>query len=195
MTVLLATGFETGDTSEIISAGAGSSVQTGTVHRGTYALKQAGPSSELAGGVMGTLFCFRAYFLKTDSASATPLMFSLTDAASGNVGIYHDISDHKLYVQGGGTFVCALTGTIRPVTNGVWHLLECAIDGASGGIVKVWIDGVPEIDITHTGSLTWVHFYCFGLASPNEWFFDDLLAVDALLQLGATEYPAPQSLL
>ena len=75
------------------------------------------------------------------------------------------------------------SGTIV-IANDTWTRIDVAYDTAAGGIGKVWVENVLDIDITHTGLVNNVASVNVGGLStnPNWYFFDDMLFWDSATQ-------------
>lgn len=175
MTVTYVNGFETGDASEINALGAGATVQTSTVHAGGYALKQAATFSQLLSGgstTPGTGFYFRFPALP---GADTLFLFAHVGGPTGDVSILTLQTDGKVVLAGGGTSTTALNIN-------TWYLIQFAMDGAAGGVRKLWIDGGLEVNTTSAGTSALSNFSVKGPASPNEFFFDDFIVIDSATQ-------------
>ena len=200
MAVAYIAGFETGDASEVSSLGTGASIQSVTVRTGGYALKQAATNTNLKNGMMSTtqsIIRVYAYFPATPAAS-TGVIQEVSVAPLGRIILIYT-STGKLRVQdnSAGMGLTTTTGATT-VSAAVWHLIEMAIDLAAGGVVKVWLDGVLEINVTHTTDVSASvtdRYILIGAAATNEFFFDDI-RVDSgsLAQIGHGRCIARQGL-
>lgn len=166
-------GAESGDTSELSTTGAGSSAQTSTVKTGAYAFKVAGTACVLKSGLSVTQSVIRAYIQPTSAAADVFIEGTPTNRAILTVTAALKLQLH----DGGSTLGLASTTGTTVLTAGVWYLIEMALDLAAGGVVKAWINGNLELNLTHTNDVSATpteRYKITGAANPNEYFFDDI---------------------
>lgn len=185
-TVFYFSGYETGDASEINSIGAGASVQSGTVRTGTYALKQAATSSRVVAAMGSTQASVRFYINPTGTGTAVNIFRENTTI---RLNLARGTTDLLTISDNGVTLGLTATPGTNAVTAGVWTLIEVAWDLAAGGVVKVWVNGTLDIDVTHTNDVsatTTQNINVIGRANPNEYFFDDIRAdIGGVARIGA----------
>ena len=176
--VFFFSGLETGDGGEFLSLGTGASVQTGTVRTGGYALKNADTqASQLFNTLAATQTVLRFYLqvpaipgsatlvAYENGGTAARLFINLNTTATLQVGDF-----------GSSLGLVTINGT-AVLSTGVWYRIELAYDLAAGGVVKVWVDGVLDINTTHSSNVsatTTKEYDLSGGTSPNEYFFDDI---------------------
>jgi hypothetical protein len=189
--VVYFTGFETGDASEVVSLGASSSVQGGTVLSGAYSLKQASASTSLFAGLTGaTQIGIRQRFQIHTAAVLYLAQFFNPGTATvfGNVGTQADgilAWNPSSTPDFCGQSISNSVGT-TPVSLDTPHLLYLVVDLAAGGALQVWLDGSLEIDTTHPTVCTQsaISYLVSGRAAPDELYYDDVL-----IQTGDTTQP------
>lgn len=185
MAVTYFTGFETGDGLEITTLGSGASVQSSTVLTGGYSLKQGSTASTPVTGLGTTTGClrFRVSIPSLPGTDVEILSFGNTSGAIMRLRVKGSGSVLEVYQGSQATGITTTDGTTVLAAN-TPYCIAAAMDVAAGGIIRVWLNGNLEIDITHSATGTTLdRFSFFGQASPNESFFDDVLFDNTLSQL------------
>lgn len=179
MTIAYICGFETGDASEMNTLAAGSSIQGTTVRTGAYALKAAAALSKLqANSILAATQSVIRFYLNVPALPgvATTLLVEAT-GASNRMGLRFNASNKLEVFDGGATLGLTTTAGTASFNTGQWYRIELALDLAASGVVKIWVDGVLDINTTHTNdvsaSLTG-SYQVRGAANPNEYFWDDI---------------------
>lgn len=93
------------------------------------------------------------------------------------MGLRFNASNKLEVFDGGATLGLTTTAGTASFNTGQWYRIELALDLAASGVVKIWVDGVLDINATHTNdvsaSLTG-NYQVRGAANPNEYFWDDI---------------------
>lgn len=173
MTIVYA-GFT--DVNQIKFLGSGCTIQTTHPGKNGFSLKQGGVAdSTLINGLSFTQGSLRVRVFIP--ATVTNQTFLIENASSrlecrinnGFVGV--------IDASPGATLGLTPTNGTIPITAGTYFRLELVYDLAAGGVVKTWINGVPDINITHTSDVSATptdSWRTFAPASPNEWYFADV---------------------
>ena len=173
------TGFETGDASEVSAVGAGNSVQSSTVRTGGYALKAAGASAgcSLTTTLSATQLVYRGYIQLSGVPAQTRDCFRELVGSTPRLRL-ELLTTRKLTALDGGTGTLGLTGVngTTVLNTGQWYRIEVVLDLAAGGVVQVYIDGVIEINTTHTSDVTAAPTTTVNVYgdSTNGVFYDDI---------------------
>lgn len=155
-------GFEMGSTGEVFSTttnGGSVTVQTTTVHSGTYALKLVGTDtgvgvnlatfkSRAAGGTFRSLFrSVRFYFL--DPAAGAPVINSTVWRLVDGSSVTQDVLSYT--VLGKFTLGVGVVSTVSSsvISDANWHLIQVEIVGVASR--KLYVDGVLWITDTTAG--------------------------------------------
>ena len=177
-------GFETGDAGEMESIGSGSSIQTGTVRSGAYAIKQAGAKSFITTLATATQQSYRAYFrFPTALPTATSILFLTGQNGGRRIWNLSLASSGKIILNSTTTSgLTTVTGT-TVLSADTWYNIGVAYAASAGGAVNVSIDDVSEMATTHSNAATGApnKLGLQGATTPNEYFFDDIrLDIDTL---------------
>lgn len=173
-------GFETGDFSEVSSGTAGAAVQISVVRTGAYAF-QAGTAATLlqAASTLAATQSVIRFYLQVPSLPGAATVFMIERTGGTVRARVRFNASNNLEVIDGGAGPLGLATTAGTATFNVnqWYRIEFAIDLAAGGVVKVWVDGVLDINTTHTTDATASPTGNYSIqspASPNQYFFDDI---------------------
>lgn len=201
------TGFETGSVTEIGDQTAGSgipgvahNVQTSTVISGAYSFKiNAGNANlsyffYLSGSQATGRFKFRQSALQAGGT-----IRALFRYASGTLGsptrqctlVITTATNKLAFIDSNsilGTITGSLDGNIVIAANTTYQI-EMAVDLAAGGVIKVWVDGVLDIDCTHATNASGTAFTQMALGSATvgtgDNYYDDIrLDVGGVAQIG-----------
>lgn len=149
-------GFETGSTSEINAVGSGGSIQSTTVRSGAYALSSnVNSSNVLTAALSATQWVCRVYCnFSNPTQQTTWFKAAQTNGATATLNIAITAAA-KLQVIDANAIMgfSTVTGT-RALVAGTWYRIEAVVDQAAGGVIKVYIDGVLEINTTHSADTT-----------------------------------------
>lgn len=199
MTIAKIIGFELGDGGELAGGlGTGSSVVTTPVRTGNYALKATNTANIVATALSATKIALRAYINFTAIPGATTDV--IVERIAGPTNRLHlemRTTGVLALREGPGTTLGLVTAVgTKVLSTGKYYQIEIALDCAAGGVVKLWIDGVIEINTTHptdaTASPTF-DVILLGPATPNESFYDDVrLDTATVTQIGAGQGIARQ---
>lgn len=177
MTIGYICGFETGDGSEILTLGAGVTVQSTTVRTGNYALKAVAASSTFTQSLSATQSVIRYYIQFSGSVLFAVLGRERSSTPANRLQLLTTAGPHFQVNDAAATLgLVAATGTLIPVI-GQWYRVEVVLDLAAGGIVQVWVNGVLDINTTHTSNVSatpTIGYTCVGNAASNEVYFDDI---------------------
>lgn len=173
------TGFETGDSSELNTLGASSSVQNSIVRTGGYALKQAAAASITKVGLAATTGVIRFYLYAPALPAAAANIVGVGKSGGTNLYTLQINTNGTLRVNDGNALMgfTGTNGTFVLPTDTAWTLVEMACDLAASGIIKVWVNGVLDINITHTSDVTATpidNYRFLGSANPKEVYVDDV---------------------
>lgn len=194
-------GFETGDASEITVLGAGSAVQTSVVRTGAYAL-QVGSSfctiNALA-FLAATQSVIRVYYQSPALPGAALNIITERPTAGGTrLFLALNASNGIQVADNGATLGLVTTAGTATFSPNQWYRIEMAFDLAAGGAIKVWVDGVLDINTTHSSDVsaaTTGTYSLFGRASPNQPFYDDIrIDTGGIAPIGAGQIIARQGL-
>jgi hypothetical protein len=171
-------GFETGDGSELNTlGGSGTSIQSATVATGGYAIKVGNAASTTIVGLAATMAVWRCRFQTPAIPGVNTAMFRPQNTSASNYMQVRITTTGTLEVVDGATSIGLSTtaGTAVLAIN-TWYLIELAIDLTASGVVKVWVNGVLDINTTHSSNpgTTIDRFAFVGVANPNQFFFDDI---------------------
>jgi hypothetical protein len=173
----------------------GITVQSTIVHSGNYASKNTSTLAHLVSSGFGTgnsaiststISCrFYAYFAGTPTVSANTTQ-DYTTVAGVVVGmrtLLVDSGGSNFRMQISGTFggFSTTTGT-TPIVANTWYRIDTIYDAASGGVGKVYVNGVLDINTTHTGTNAAVdRISISGVNSAGqEHYYDDFFCTDTL---------------
>ena len=183
-------GYETGDAKEIPDGLVGAAtVQSTTVITGAYSLKcvsdSAGQKLLAPDAVRDFGFSFRFRFDTNPSANRNIANFAKT--GNDNIFILRLTTARQLRVAaGGGSEDPGITTTTgATVLNANQnYTIQFEYDNTAGGIIKVWLDGVLEIDITHSNATTTISSIPVDgpVSGDGAWFYDDCYIVNTLIQ-------------
>jgi hypothetical protein len=170
-------GFETGDASEIGTLGALSSIQSAVVRTGGYALKQAGAFSQINKvALSANQIAYRGYLQVPVMPGAATNLIQINSATNKRITVGFTAANVLQAVENDAAYgLTTIAGTATFIA-GQQYRIEIALDQAAGGILRVWVDGVLDIDTTHTLDVTATpvtRISVIGRASPNEYFYDD----------------------
>jgi hypothetical protein len=180
------TGFEhglspTGNIGEpdIMIVGAGSTFDTTTVHSGGFALKQLANFSRIyldtLGPSVATMSCRMWVMFKAGSPPGSQIFLSTSTttlfSASWN--------GTTLNVGSSGAGFSNVSGSIT-IPADVWTMIQFAYDAAAGGVGKTWVNGVLDVNTTHTGAQANVTRFSVAGDGSNGYFFDDIHCNDTL---------------
>src|SRR5436190_8788376 len=199
-TVAFISGFETGDASELLNFGAGASVQGTIVRTGGYALKQELTASRPNVTLAAIQSVFRFYLRVPALPSALVTIATEVSSLPGNRLRLRTSATNKLVVTDVSGATLGLTTTTGTFTLGIdtWYRIEIFLDLAAGGVVKVLVDGVTDINTTHTNDVsatTTKTYDLTGAATPNEYFYDDIrIDKGGVTAIGAGQCIARQGL-
>lgn len=94
------------------------------------------------------------------------------------------------------TLGLSTTSGTASFNTGQWYRIEMALDLTAAGVVKVWVDGALDINVTHSNDVsatTTGSFRLFGVVAPNELFFDDIrIDTGGVAAIGAGQIIARQ---
>lgn len=193
-------GFETGDGSQLVAIGTGGSVQTATVRTGAYAFKAGTGNSQLGVALASTQTVVRFYFrLPTLPGAATSFLVErVTGSATNRLRLRFNATNKLEVSDAAATLGLTTTAGTATINVNTWYRIELFLDLAAGGVVKVLVDGATDINVTHTNNVsatTTQSFLMSGVASPNEYIFDDIrIDTGGVAAVGAGQHIARQGL-
>lgn len=190
------TGFETGDTSEVGNStagtgisGVGHSVQASVVISGGYSFKIPSGNTALSyffylsGSQASGRFKFRQSALQ--AGGTTRAIFRYASGTLGSpsrqVTLVVTTATNKLGVLDGNSILGTITGSQDGnivIAANTTYQIEYALDLAAGGIIKVWVDGVLDIDCTHATNASGTAFTQMAIGSTTagtgDNYYDDI---------------------
>jgi hypothetical protein len=181
-------GFETRNASEIVSLGAGATINA-TVRPGSGArsLRQAATASVLASGITPALntLALRFSFRKPANPGASQTLVQFMTGAANQWALQLTAGGMlQVQDQAGLTFAGVTVGSTA-LANAAWYTIRLAYDTAAGGGLRVWLDSPfsLEINVTHGAAGTAIdQLQVLGLANPNQFFYDDFYLADTATQ-------------
>lgn len=198
--VVWLTGFETGDNGEVVTTGTGQTIQTTTVRTGGYALKTLSGTTtcEMVAGLSATQWALRFYMQLSGSVAGFHAILEQTGSGTSRLAL--DVtSASKLQVNDqGATLGLSTTTGSTVLSTGVWYRIELRFDAAAGGVVQVLINGVSEINVTHSSNVSGTVatiFRGFGGDATNAVYYDDaIIATGGTTAIGPGQISARQGL-
>lgn len=197
--IVYTNGFETGDGGQLVSLVG--SIQTGTVRTGGYALKaDNGGPNQLNSGMAATQSVTCAYLrvprIPATSGNVIDFLYEEGVTPTQRATLrFQETGGLRLIDPSGTLGLTATLGTAVLAIN-TWYRIEMAIDLAAGGAIKVWVDGVLDINVTHTANVSGTptdNICLLGDTSGNEYVFDDVvIATGGLTPIGAQQIIARQ---
>lgn len=191
--IVYSTGFEVGgDADQVALLGSTSSIQTALAHGGRYALQQDSfAPTQLVTGLNISQSSIAFYFYIT----AAPA-FDLTIAVPFNgLLAFYSLKitaslQTKVIVSNASNGVITQTGTATLTTNG-WNRISANYDKAVNGAIQVWVNGVLDINTTHTIATSNVNgWQVQGAISPTLSYFDDIVVVQGMVPPDDVTFPA-----
>lgn len=159
---------------DVMIYGVGSTPQQLVTRSGGWALQQGVSFSRVfldtLGPSVATIAC-RVWVKFSPTASPNSSIFFSTATTTLYAVIWNGTN---MQITNGGAGFTTTTGT-AVVASGVWTRIDVAYDTADGGVGKLWVNGVLDINITHTGAQTNVtRFSLSGEATTGGYFYDDI---------------------
>jgi Concanavalin A-like lectin/glucanases superfamily len=169
-------------------------VVTSPVHSGNYAGKIGAVNTHLVSSGFGvgnsifsvsTISC-RAYiqFLGSPPAASASGTFEFTSGST--LGMRATMVDtgggnFRMAISSSGAGFSTTTGTV-PLSGNTWYRMDFIYDRAAGGVGQIYINGVLDVNTTHTGLNGLVdRMSIVGNGTVgNEHVFDDIFCTDTL---------------
>ncbi len=175
MTISYFSGVETGDGSEIANMNLGA-ISTTVVRSGAYSLAPVLNSVSFPISALGaTKSVVRTYAYFSGLTNNDNVIAETTIPSGGyRTLVQWSSGTSQLYVSDAGSTL-GLTLTVGGfVQAGTWYRIELAIDLAAGGAIKVWVNGVLSINVTHTNNVSATPTDGYSLWSgAAQTYFDD----------------------
>ena len=179
-------GFETGNTMEVAAVYDRDSYLDNSVVRsgsGMFCYRGGGGATAILAGMaadaVGARFSFR-----TSDAGTSAQIFYFTNGITTQVYFTLDGKTGRLYARSSqvglndGSPVYGQT----VLANDTWYTIRIAYDAAAGGVVKLWLNNVLEIDTTHVlAGLPVTDARISGNARANN-YFDDFWIGDSAVE-------------
>lgn len=192
MTRAYACGFETGDTSQLFSVGAGCTVQSSIVRSGGFAFSAVNASSTFTQNLNTTQSVCRYYAYFKGTFPAT-LGRERCSGPANRLQLLILGSNLRVSDAAATLGLTAISGSAVLVPGQIYRI-EVVLNLAAGGIIQVWVNGVLDINTTHTNDVSatpTIGWTCVGMNAPNEVIFDDVaIDVDTLTLIGDDLPPA-----
>src|SRR5262245_34363559 len=174
----------------------GLNIVTSPVHSGNYAGQMGSLNTHLVSAGFGTgpsvfdvsqISCrMYIYFKGSPPSPSTSGTFQLEDVGTVTIGyraLLADIGGGNFRMQISGTFggFSTTTGSI-PISGNTWYRMDFIYDAGTNGVGKVYINGVLDINTTHTGTNnSFDRMTIIGnTAAGAEHVFDDIFCTDTL---------------
>lgn len=179
--------FETGDGTQMAALGALSSVQTANVNSGLFSLKQAAGASTPKTGLASTQTAIRLY-LYVPALPGSAMVF-LIENSTARLDVRLNTNGTMAVLDAGSTLGLTLRTGTAVIPAATEFRFELVYDLAAGGVIQTYINGVLDINTTHSNDVTALvtdRYRIAAQANPNEWYYDDIrIDTGTLTPIGA----------